>query len=380
MNILIAGTDFPPNWGGISTYTTQLASSLAKKCSVIVLSPGPGIPEFDDSQPYRIVRTPAIPFFRLCCFLLFVPWAIREFKVNVVLHTVWTTSLVSHLWHKLMPVPYFVAIHGSEILDDHHSWRRRLKRLLGSWRKLALRKAGGVFPVSQYSAKLAECEGVNKERIKVIPNGVDPVRFFPRYGSSIQDHVGTLLTVARLDLHKGHDHVLQALAILKRNGLEARYIIAGEGDEKERLCNMTTELGLEEQVTFKGFVSDLELPLLYQKADVFIMASREVPGRVDMIEGFGLSYLEASASGLPVIGGRSGGTSDAIRDGVTGFLVDPNDIFEIERAIRRLLTDKDLCSRMGEEGRRWTEAEMNWDEVSEKMLAHMSAFHQVANS
>jgi len=373
MNILVVGTDFPPNSGGISTYTVEVAGALAKTCKVIVLVPGATqTAVYDKVCSYKIVRTPTFPIFRILAFFLYLPWLIRRYHIDAVLHTVWPTALISHLWYNLIPIPYFVTVYASEILDDTKTLRRRLKSCLKSWRRMALSKAKGVFPISHYTSILVRALGVDKSRIQIITLGVDPQRFKP--AKNHQRGIGQkkLLTVARLDLHKGHDRVLEALAILKEQGITPRYIIVGEGDEDRRLRKIAKELGLEHQVEFDGFIPagfmpGSRLPDIYADSDVFIMASREIPGRLDLIEGFGISFLEASASGLPVIAGRSGGVPDAVKDGETGLLVNPDDPRAIAFAIQRLLTDSDLAKRLGNEGRHWIETQMSWEHVAQRL-------------
>jgi len=368
LNILIVATDFPPDRGGISTYSKELAIALSKICNVTVLATGASkIAETDKNISLKIIRTPSIPFLRIAALLFYFPLVIKRYHIGSVLHTVWLTALISHMWHWLMPVPYFVSIHASEILDDRRTWRRRIKSYLKGWRIAALNKAKAIFPVSHYGIKLATAMGIAKERIFVISNGVTPTQFQPSPSPSAMNGKKKLLTVARLDLHKGHDHVLEALAILKNQGFMPEYTIAGEGEEKMRLRMITKRLGLTHQVKFVGYIPDNLLPSTYAGADIYVMPSREIPGRLDLIEGFGISFLEASASGLPVIAGRSGGVSDAVRDGITGILVNPDDPRDIARAILLLLSDNDLALKLGNEGRKWIETQMNWDCVAERM-------------
>jgi phosphatidylinositol alpha-1,6-mannosyltransferase len=131
---------------------------------------------------------------------------------------------------------------------------------------------------------------------------------------------------------------------------------------------MAQILGLENQVEFTGFISGDQLPPIYNSCDIYVMASREIPGHLDLIEGFGISFLEASASGLPVVAGDSGGVSDAVRNGKTGILVHPDNPEDIASAIKRLLTDDSLARRYGNEGRRWTETQMSWEQVAERLV------------
>ena len=369
VNFLVVGTDFPPSIGGISRYTKEIASALAKTCQVTVLAPGTSNSSiFDQAFSFRIVRTPAFPLLSSIALSLYIPWLVWRNRIDAVLHTVWPTALISHLWYHLLPAPYFVSVHASEILDDRRTWRRRLKSYLRQWRQAALKKANGIFPVSHFSADLLVDLGIAKNRIQVITNGVDPERFKPSQTYQAENGQKKLLTVARLDLHKGHDRVLEALAILIEEGFRPQYTIVGEGEEKTRLRRLVKDLGLERQVTFTGFIPDSRLPDIYADCDIFIMASRIIPGRSDLVEGFGISFLEASASGLPVIAGRSGGVEDAVRDGETGLLVNPDDPQDIAKALKLLLTNTELAKRFGKNGRKWTETEMSWERLAKRLV------------
>lgn len=368
MNFLIVSTDFPPKTGGISTYSKELATALTKRGQVTVLAPGTnnsGV--LDYASAFQLIRTPAVPLLRNLAFLIYLPLLIRRYRIDVVIHTVWLTALISHLFYRFIPTPYFVSVYGSEILDDVRTWRRRLKGYLRPWRLIALKKARGLFPISRFSAKILSSQGIAKKRIYICPCGVDPQRFKIANMHQRKSEIKKLLTVARLDLHKGHDFVLKAISILNKEGFTLHYLIVGQGEEEIRLKKIVKTLGLERQVKFAGFVPDRELPEIYAGSDIFVMASRQIPGRLDLIEGFGISFLEASASGLPVVAGNSGGVSDAVRDGETGLLVIPDEAEDIARALKLLLMDDDFTRQLGENGRKWVETQMSWDCVAERM-------------
>lgn len=372
MNLLVVGSDFSPRSWGIGAYTKELATFLTRENQVTVLATGiPNAKAFDHGCLYQIIRTPSFPILRYIAFLIYIPWILRKYQIDAVLHVVWITSLISHIWYWLIPVPYFVSVHGTEIRDDKKSWRRRLKYYLKGWRIAALRKAKGIFPVSNYSARLVVSLGVEQSRIKVLLNGVNTQRFRPVTNYQKRNRQKRLLTVARLDLNKGHDHVLEALSILKKQGFTPNYIIVGQGSEETRLRKMVQCLGLENQVVFTGFIANNLLPPMYTSCDIYVMASREIPGRLDLVEGFGISFLEAGASGLPVVAGNSGGVSDAVRDGKTGLLVNPDSPEDIASAIKCLLTDDNLARRLGNEGRRWIETQMSWEHVAGRLITAM---------
>lgn len=368
MNLLIVATDFPPCKGGISTYSKELAIALTKTDRIIVLAAGITNKDYTDRCfPYKVIRTPNVALLRIAAFFIYIPWLLWKFHIDAVLHTVWPTALISYIWYQIMPVPYFVSVHASEFLDDKRTWQRRLKSYLKQLKHTALFKASGIFAVSHYSANLIRDLGIEQSYIHVVKPGVNPERFTPKHTNKIVNHQNILLTVGRLDLHKGHDNVLKALSILKERGINPRYIIVGQGDEEKDLRKMVNALNLDSQVTFAGFVPDDKLPELYNACDIFIMASRKIPTRLDIIEGFGISFLEAAACGLPVIAGNSGGVSDALINGKTGILVDPNNPKEIADTIQYLLNDVNLCRRLGSEGRNWVETQMNWERVAKQV-------------
>jgi phosphatidylinositol alpha-1,6-mannosyltransferase len=157
-----------------------------------------------------------------------------------------------------------------------------------------------------------------------------------------------LLSVARLTRHKGIDTALRALAQLAPRYPDLAYAVVGYGDDLAAMEQLSLSLGLAERVRFLTQVPDADLPQLYNFAEIYLGLSRYMDERV---EGFGISLVEASASGLPVIAGNSGGVADAVRDEVTGILVDPERPDLVCAAVRRLLDNRELglagCSRAG---------------------------------
>src|SRR5439155_1699694 len=153
--------------------------------------------------------------------------------------------------------------------------------------------------------------------------GLDPRPVREKYGLDAGTEGGAwLLTVSRVDIHKGIDTVIRALPAVRAAVPSVRYVVAGVGSRRPEFERLAAALGVGDAVRFLGFVGDDELPALYNAADLYVGASR----RYDLLaEGFGISIVEASACGLAVVGGRSGGVPDAVRDGETGILVDPDD-------------------------------------------------------
>lgn len=271
------------------------------------------------------------------------------------------------LWlRRWLHLPFVVYAHGNEILsamqEDSHT------------PLLALRKANRVLANSRFTADLVQKAGVEPSRIETIYLGCDVDRFrpLPRNMELCQrllrgryrDRV--ILTVGNLVARKGHDMVIRALPRLMETIPDVTYLIVGDGPHREQLEALAETMRVRDRVVFAGRIPDESLPDIYALCDVFAMPSREELNKND-VEGFGLVFLEANACTKPVVAGRSGGIPDAVEDGVTGFLADPNDPGDIAQTIGRLLTDKGLATRMGLQGRLRVVNRFDWQQIGNRV-------------
>jgi phosphatidylinositol alpha-1,6-mannosyltransferase len=246
---------------------------------------------------------------------------------------------------------------------------------LGPRRQAALRSAARVVALSRFTAaQIVSVHAVAEERLAVIYPAVAPgllqaaLAAGPRRAAPAGGNAGrspVLLTVARLsalERYKGCDTVISALpAVLSRAG-PARYVVAGDGDDLSRLRALAGEKGVGAAVTFAGAVQRTELPAVYRDADIFVMPSvAEQRDGTWTGEGFGIVYIEAAAFGLPVVGGNGGGAPEAVRDGVTGYVVDGRDVDAVAQVLVRLLQDGGLRERLGAAGRRWVEERFTFE-------------------
>jgi len=375
MKLALVTTDFAPAPGGIATLLAGWARGCSERCGVTVLAPAtPGDQGFDVRQPYEIVRVTGGPGVREARFLKHLLDLDRRDAFDLVACASWfTPGFVGYLVHVMRNTPYVVWAHGSEVVDDWLTVARGVKSLLRPLKKVVFGKCNAVVTLSQYTKGLLAAQGIPAHRIRVIPPGVDTARFTPRGAAAAvaryrrgARHV--LLTVARLDPHKGHARVLEALATDLSDLDGICYLIAGSGPEEPRLRRLASSFGLEARVEFLGYVPDEDLPDLYRAADVFVMPSGVLRGRLDYVEGFGISYLEASACGRPIVGGRSGGVGDAVVDGVTGLLVDPNDVAQIGRAIRALILDPTRAALLGRAGRERVLSHLSLERFAERFI------------
>ena len=275
--------------------------------------------------------------------------------------------------YERLRVPYSLFLYGADLLSEQHKIRhsaikRRMTRAIFGG-------AATLIAISNWTrdlglAVLGELglDG-HGQRLRVVHLGTDPTSFRPGIDPrAVRDRfalpdAGTrwLVTVARLQRHKGMDTVIAALPAILARAPDVRYAVAGAGPDRERLEKLTHKLGLADRVRFLGGVTDQDLPALYNLASVYVGASRRSE-RLG-VEGFGISLVEASACGLPVVAGNSGGVPDAVQDGETGFLVPPEDPAALADAICRLLGDATLATRLGGNGRRAVETHFNWDRV-----------------
>ena len=285
-------------------------------------------------------------------------------------------------------IPYGVILHGTELLLlDAKVRRSRFKRRTAA---SLLGHAAVVVANSRWTGDLARAvlQSLGRHdlaaRVAVVPLGTTPSHFRPgidpravraKYGLDGGGEGGGpwLLTVARLEWHKGIDTVIKALPAVRAAHPGARYAVAGVGERRPQFERLALDLGLGGAVRFLGPVPDAELPALYNAADLYVGASRR---HELLVEGFGISLVEASACGLAVVGGRSGGVPDAVREGETGILVDPDDPQAVAAGINALLADAGLRQRLGAAGRRAVETYYNWDRVAKDLIGIDEAFRR----
>src|SRR5712664_1138017 len=370
--VLLLTDSFSPHAGGSREYYAHIYRELVGlgAAKVVVLTKKvPGWEFFDkehSSASFRIHRR----------FKPLKSWKYQELPKGIfpfiealwrilwdrprVIHAgdLYPPGVIAWLINKLTGIPYVIYSHGEEITQtDHFRYQPRVRDCI-------YKRAAAVVANSEFTRKQLLRIGISDDRIVKITPGVDATRFRPepanekliaRYGLAGKTVV---LSVGRLVPRKGHRAALEAFARVCREFPDAHYVIAGVGPEEQSLRHLSEHLGLQGRVTFTGLVPAENLPDLYNLCHIMLLANQQQPD--GDVEGFGIVFIEASATGKPVIGGRSGGTSEAVLDGVTGFLVNPQDSTELADALRQLLRNPALRQRLGAEGRRRVESEFDW--------------------
>ena len=264
-----------------------------------------------------------------------------------------TAALIANIFGGL---PYSVLLHG---LDLRLAIRTARKRFL---LKYILSHAKAVFVNSEAVGREVRDFQSSIKPVVITP-GVEAIRFPPRESArasfGIADDTTVILSVTRLISRKGIDRLIEAMKSLPPH---VQLVVIGDGTDRERLAAQAASLG--ERFRILSHVEDSERDAWYAAADIFAMPVRD---EGDDVEGFGIVFLEAAMAGLPVIVGKSGGAVEAVHDGETGLLVEPNDVSSLIDALTRLERDTHLRRQMGAAGRARAMAEFRWDARWEKM-------------
>jgi phosphatidylinositol alpha-1,6-mannosyltransferase len=366
---------FPPDIGGMQSFAYQRCLHAGTNHLVVLAPRTERWQAFDQRQPVRICRWSAalqdVPGIRRVLQFVFpLLHALRlhqQERFDVI--ECWQPlpfGLIGMIFKALYNVPCIVWSHGNDLSRPQHY---PLGRTLLKW---TLANARMVIANSENTKRALLALGTPSDRIHVLNPPVNTQRFRPDIDSSaITQKYGlegkrVILTVARLVRVKGIDTVIRALPKVLGAIPNTTYLVIGDGPLRAELEHLAEALGVSDHVVFVGAVDHLsdDLPQYYQACDIFVMISRPLPhGRE--IERFGVAYLEAGACRKPVIGGKGGGTGEAIEDGGTGLLVDPLDVNEIADAIVRVLENEDLARRLGENGRRRAAKQPDWDLLAE---------------
>jgi len=328
---LIVTRTFPPEIGGMQNLMWGLARSLAKIDLIKVFADySENHEEFDNKVSFSIERIKGIKLLRKYR----KPHLVNEYlnqnpKVKCVISDHWKSlELIKTNKKKIC------LIHSKEI--NYKKGSRLNKKVLE-----VLNNVDYVVANSNFTKNLAIELGVEEKRIKVINPGVDPAKEIPKNDLKKAEEIfkgkkNRLITVSRFDKRKNHEKVIMAIRNLKEIYPDIIYTCIGYGDEEENLKKLVIELKLENYVIFlKDIPNDLKNALV-AKSNIFIMPSII---HKNSVEGFGIAFVEAAQYGIPSIGGKDGGASDAIIHQKTGLICDGNNLEEIYSSIDNLLKE-----------------------------------------
>ena len=363
MRTLVVTNDFPPRPGGIQAFVHNLAARQPEGEVVVYTSDWKGAAGFDAAQPFPVVRHPT-------SVLLPTPAAARRIRAVARAERcdrVWfgAAAPLALLAPALGLGRSVASTHGHEVGWAMLPGARQLLRRIG-------RDVDVVTYLGEYTrARIGAAMGP-AARLERLPSGVDTAVFRPDCGGAeVRARLGlanrpVVVCVSRLVPRKGQDVLIRALPAIARRVPGAALLCVGGGPDGPRLRRLAAEAGVAGDVVLTGSVPWEELPAYYDAGDVFAMPCRSRRAGLE-VEGLGIVFLEASATGLPVVAGRSGGSPDALLDGVTGHLVDGTAVDQVAEAVSGLLADASRRQTMGRAGREWVQAHWQWDVLGARL-------------
>jgi len=362
--LLLLTLDFPPSLGGIQAYLEGVARALAPAGDLLVVAPSDTDHPGSALYPIRRVRWPVRGAWKLLAPLLWSFAGARHLlqhpqRTVIVGHP--HLALAGWLLSWVLRARWVQLAYGMEATDG------RTAQLVRRLWPLPDR----VVTISRATADHLVRLGARPERIVLLPPWIDlpDPNPGPEDGKLVAEYLPLraelVLCVGRMspaERYKGHDVLLTAWAAVATSRPDARLVLIGGGDDRERLQGLANQLGISEQVVFTGPIRRTVRDALYRRCKLVVLLSRELETRTGVrFEGFGIVLLEAGGFRRAVIGGDSGGVPDAIEDGLTGLLVDPNDAGALAPIMRQLLDDPARLRRMGRAGRRRVEREFTYD-------------------
>ena len=369
--VLLVTNDFPPRPGGIQSYLGHLVDRLAGSGShkVTVYAPQwKGAEAFDaGAAGFQVLRHPGTLMLPGPAVDARLRGLITEHSID----TVWfgaaaPLALLAQRARQAGASRVLASTHGHEVGWSMVPVARSVLRRIGEGTDV-------VTFVSRYTrARVASAFGPDAA-LEHLPPGVDTDRFRPDPASRAELRARyrlgqrpAVVCVSRLVPRKGQDMLIRALPLIRRRVAGATLVIVGGGPYLSALRSLAQRCGVAHHVTFTGGVPAAELPAHYALADVFAMPCRTRGGGLD-VEGLGIVYLEASATGVPVVAGCSGGAPETVRHNETGLVVDGRSVDQVAEAVSGLLADPDRAATMGAAGREWVTAHWRWDTLAARL-------------
>ncbi|MDQ1604025.1 MAG: phosphatidyl-myo-inositol dimannoside synthase [Actinomycetota bacterium] len=363
---LVVTNDFPPRVGGIESFVLAMVSRMPPDEVVVHTARQAGDAAFDGGLPFPVVRDPS----RIMLPTRAITGRSVQIARDLSCNSVWFGAaaplglMARSLKERADVLTTVATTHGHEVWWAATPGARTLLRRIGDTNDVLTYL--GTYTRHRIARALSAQAG---GRMVQLTPGVDDVAFRPDVdGSAVRERYGlvdrpVVVCVSRLVERKGQDMLVRALPLIQRRVPGAAVLLVGDGPHRTRVEGIASQLGVTGDVIFAGAKPWAELPPYYAAGEVFAMPSRTRKAGLE-VEGLGIVYLEASASGLPVVAGDSGGAPDAVQDGTTGYVVNGRSPGEIADRVSTLLLDPALSARMGEWGRRWVEQRWRWDDLA----------------
>lgn len=365
---LVVTNDFPPRTGGIESFVLAMANRMPPDAVVVHTARQPGDAAFDGTLPFPVVRDPS----RIMLPTPAIAKRSADIARSMGCDRVWfgaaaPLGLMAPTLRAAGIKRTVATTHGHEIWWASTPGAAQAMRRIGDTNDV-------LTYLGDYTRKRigrALSKAARARMVQLTP-GVDDATFRPDVdGSAVRRAHGltdrpVVVCVSRLVRRKGQDMLIRSLPLIHQQEPEAAVLIVGDGPERGRLEKIVDQLDLRRDVVFTGAVPWADTPPYFAAGDVFCMPARTRKAGLEA-EALGIVYLEASATGLPVVGGNSGGAPDAVREGITGYVVDGRCTEQIALHVGALLKDRELATEMGQAGRKWVEAAWRWDDLAGRL-------------
>jgi phosphatidyl-myo-inositol dimannoside synthase len=359
---LIVTNDFPPRQGGIQSFVHALATRLPAGTVTVYAPKWQGAAEFDAKQPFPVIRHPTSLMLPVPAVSRRAASIAREHGCDTVLFgAAAPLGLITPVLRRAGVTRAVALTHGHEAGWAALPGARTLLRRIGD--EVDTITYLGEYFRTRLARALSPKAAQNLTRLAP---GVDVEAFRPGAGgAAIRERLGlagtpVVVCVSRMVPRKGQDTLIRAWPKVRAEVGDATLLLVGDGPYRADLERLVKQLDVATAVRFTGPVPQADLPAYYDAGDVFAMPCRTRRGGLD-VEGLGIVYLEASATGLPVIGGDSGGAPDAILEGESGYVVPGGDTHAVAARITELLRDPARARAMGEQGLAWVHRQWRWD-------------------
>jgi len=371
---LVVTNDFGPRSGGIETFIHGLLAQASKnqQRNFVVLTsrqtPQDEVVKFDqqmwEENRIKVIRDSAkvlLPTQRLAKV------ATDLFKAHDCENVIFGASAPLGLLAKSLRKAG--AKHIVALTHGHEVWWARMPLFSAALRRIGA-QADQMTYLGEFTRGAVANALLREDHSKLVhlPPGVDLSRFTPAAKSvelqkkwGIED-ASVIVSIGRLVARKGSDQLIKAMPEVLKQFPKSKLLLVGTGNYQKRLERLVRNLKVEDSVIFTGRVDHDLLPDYFRLGDIFAAPCRSRYGGLE-VEGLGIVYLEASACGVPVISGKSGGAPDAVLDGKTGLLVNGRDHRDVGAALIKLLSDQPLRQKMGADGRVWMEQLWSWEGI-----------------
>lgn len=370
MKILIITLEYPPQIGGVASYTYNLAKNLPNEEVVVYAPKMDGDADFDRKNHWQTVRANPFVWFIWPHWLrmLWQVWRlVKREKIQVIYaHHALPVGYIAYLLKKISKIPFVLFFHGTDLSLGIKNKKEKLKKICLAADKIVVN--------SEYLKNkfLSAFEGVNKEIAVVYPcpndiflQTVSDVELKKLKSKLALEGKKVIITVARMSEGKGYPHLIRLLPKILEKIPNLVWLIIGDGPKKDEIIKSIQKNYLQNVTRFIGKIPYTELPKYYQLADLMVLLTH--PDESLAEEAWGTAFVEAAASGLPVVAGRAGGVEEAVLNMQTGLVVDVYQDTSIVAAVSELLRNSDYARQMGQTGKERVKREFNWQEQLKKL-------------